>query len=395
MSEDGRSSPGYSVLLTRLLDKAKQLQPLSPSASPGTISRRKNDYALSHKILEEVQTIIENAHKAEELAELQEPQNPSEDSEEESEEDKNPMTARCSAVLPVTPHLPAPLKALDFRRLLLDNAPRHGAAAEDDALRRVFAGFEDTKEGWVEALEQLLVDRKDWVDICQRSTDNDREPRLDQRLLVTHKLLSLQPALDQGVFFVDFVLRTIDILKFIWNWVNLSKKKKWKTEYLDAAFQHDFSELHHKRDIAPAGSQQRCDLDKEIKDSCKKWRRNHGHAIKERKNLALMYHNFGPAVFLDRFWDTVGSSASIPTRRSVHFHQICEHITANLPNCEADVPLPSTILTYQRNFESLYRILEILTGSDDVPEYVRTFVEENPPEEHGVEWRWEVNDDNT
>jgi hypothetical protein len=55
--------------------------------------------------------------------------------------------------------------------------------------------------------------------------------------------LSIKDRLDRGVFFVDFVLRQIEILKFIWAWMQRDEDKKWKSLYMEAAFHFDCTDL--------------------------------------------------------------------------------------------------------------------------------------------------------
>ncbi|KAJ6453648.1 hypothetical protein C8R47DRAFT_1228949 [Mycena vitilis] len=256
-----------------------------------------------------------------------------------------------------------------------------------DFLALLFVGFQDSNEAWRAVLEPLTIVRKDWKQTCEQSVADDEGLEQEARLLAAHKLLAQKHGMDQGVFFVDFVLRQIEILKFICTWVAPDSQKGWKTRYLNAAFEHDYADLVSGAAKEGAGSQAKAESDTKVEKARAKFRKDHGKAILERKNLALLYQKFGPGIFLDRVWDTVGDSASLPTKRSTIFHKLTAKICTNLPQFEdAPVPLPTT--TYAVNADSLYRILRILTGGDEVSQYICEYIRKNPPEEYGLDFTW-------
>ncbi|KAJ7825533.1 hypothetical protein B0H13DRAFT_2442315 [Mycena leptocephala] len=331
----------YSTLLESLRTRVGNMKPLPPSASPGTIGRRRAEYAMTKEILGELQKKMEEME-------------PEDDSETEKDTTpKDPVLARFEAVVPDPTDMPALRTADEFKKLLLDKQRHSAIDAEDTGFRRLFVGYEDADENW--GLSWILT-----LDFWQR----------------TMQVLSIKDGLDRSVFFVDFVLRQIEILKFIWTWTARDDDKKWKTLYLQAAFQIDFENLHRQHASARAGSQEKAEIQDEIDSAFKKFKKDHANVIKERKNLALLYDHFGPGIFLDQVWDTVGAS----------------HICANLPDWDG-MPLPLPASTYSPNANSLYRILYILTGSDVVPEYVTAFIQMHPPKEYGEDWTWGLYDE--
>ncbi|KAJ7493390.1 hypothetical protein B0H11DRAFT_2228166 [Mycena galericulata] len=240
MSDDApSSSPAYSALLKTLLAKTKKITPLSPSASPGTKKQRAEDY----QTLAEISSIIESNRKQEQAA------------ADDDEPPVDPVLSRFKAIVPVTPFNVPVLSAADFRDLLLSPPPNKSSDLEDAAFRRLFAGFSDTQEAWVDALQHLLVERRSWVTLCERSSSNDSLKNVDQQLINS---LSLQPALDKGVQFVDYVLRTIELLKFIRLWTSRDEERKWKSTYLDNACRNDNEPLYLERDAASPGGDGRC-----------------------------------------------------------------------------------------------------------------------------------------
>ncbi|KAJ7668878.1 hypothetical protein B0H17DRAFT_1209851 [Mycena rosella] len=402
MSDSDNGSPSYSAALKSLLSKAKRVKPLTPSASPRTQSERQEEHRMTRQVLDAVSAHMDATRKTEEesressrdlsVGSINPEAREREREQEPEEEEPDPVTSRFKSVVPEPPYIPSPLKATDFCKVLLDNAPTKATEREDNAFIRLFTGYEDTEAAWVKELEPLVVARQSWTDTCTASIANDQVEDLNEKLLVTHKLLASKPGLDRGVFFVDYVLRCIATLKFIWVWIERGEDRNWKTTYLDRACRHDNARLYDQRDEAPAGSQLRKGLDGQIKKAEQRFRSDHSRAILERKILALLYEHFGPGIFLDETWDAIGDSASKAAKRSVTFHKLSQQICTKLPTypevTEQTQDLPYPVLTYEQNADSLYRILRILSGSETVPDYVQAFMEAHPPKQYGMEWNW-------
>ncbi|KAJ7493389.1 hypothetical protein B0H11DRAFT_1911286 [Mycena galericulata] len=157
--------------------------------------------------------------------------------------------------------------------------------------------------------------------------------------------------------------------------------------------------------VPTPGTPARAALEAQIEQVQKNFRKDHSRAIVERKNLALLYTNaiptytpqLGPGLFLDQTWDAVGVSASKAPKRSTKFYALSTYLCDHLPQVEiADSSggtLPYPVTTYTQNADSLYRVLWILSGSREVPDYVQQFLTDFPPKEYDRVWNWGLSEE--
>ncbi|KAJ7437134.1 hypothetical protein B0H11DRAFT_2294558 [Mycena galericulata] len=331
MSDDApSSSPAYSALLKTLLAKTKKITPLSPSASPGTKKKRAEDY----QTVAEISSIIESNRKQEQAAADEPKSRPSTLSSLDSKLSflLNLSTFPCSPLVTFkTFSSPRPLTSLPNEKM-----PPFVASLQDSSIRK--------KHGHGRPLSTSLS-----------------PTQLEQQSL------SLQPALDKGVQFVDYVLRTIELLKFIRLWTSRDEDRKWKSTYLDNACRIDNEPLYLEREAASPGTPARAALDSQIEQ-------------------------LGPGLFLDPTWDAVGVSASKAPKRSTKFYALSTYLCDHLPEVEiadsSGSTLPYPVTTYTQNADSLYRVLWILSGSREVPDYVQQFLTDFPPKEYDRVWNW-------
>ncbi|KAJ7629714.1 hypothetical protein DFH06DRAFT_1225232 [Mycena polygramma] len=387
------SSPSYSALLRQLKAKVDNLQPLSPTASPGTVAQRRADYRLGQQIFSTIETIMKEGEDDDEEEDT-DTNSTGGNKDGDAEPDVDPIAKRAENVMPEAGTLDDFLEAPDFLLLLLNGRSSQHKASEDAGFRSLFSGYADTQAEWTKALEPLLVARLDWESVCDRSVQNDSKADMCERLLETHKDLALKPSLDRGVFFVDYVLRQVEVLKFAILWDENDDQKRWKMDYMEAAFRADFAELYGKWERARSRSQLKADLEQEIHKEEKRWKKDFGRVVKQRRTLLMLYRKFGPGIFLDEICETVGPRGpSKPVKRSVQFVKVAEYICANLPNMphpNEELPLPMS--THVWNADSLYRILQILSGSDVVPVHVQNFLRAHPPDDCDEEWKWGLNE---
>ncbi|KAJ7641262.1 hypothetical protein FB45DRAFT_1000020 [Roridomyces roridus] len=373
-------SPSFSSTLKTL--STMLFEPLTPSASPRTRNQRAVDYNLFQRLSTTIKTI-----RAQETV----IDTGSDDDEEEVVPKKSApdVETRASSLIPVPPYTSPTMDAQDFRRLLLHPQKFQNAAErENSGVQRLFGPHSDTPDAWTDALTDLLTERLSWHDLCRQPDDADAEP--EERLLTVFKLtllkrLSNAPNLDKAVFFVDYVIRTIDVLKFVHLWKSHHSDKSWKTRYLNAACRHEHAELHARRNACPAGSPDRLELDADLTKAEKKFHNQHSRLLKRRKEVAKLYQHFGPGVLLDPTWDTINADGS-PITRSPLFPKLVDYVCDNIPDSDLDenfkMPYPAAG-TYLPNADSLYHILWNLTGSTVVSEYVKDYIEENPPNVYG------------
>ncbi|KAK7063967.1 hypothetical protein R3P38DRAFT_3164959 [Favolaschia claudopus] len=404
MSEDS-SSPAYAVQLRRLYAKAtKTFAALPPDASPGTKAERRAIHEETNQIFKDIAQMLELPDDSEsnedETLVADEPEPP-------QDAPADPVEARAATIIPPPGTCGSRfLNAEDFRASLSAKAIGKRDELEDAAFRRLFAGYTDSEDNWVRILPQLIISgqrsvqaaalepllraRTPWGTLCEESIANDSIEDPCTRLLKTHKELALKAEMDNSVFFVDYVLRQIQILKFVILWTAHDDQRKWKTDYLNAAFELDFRQLHEERNRAPVDSQLRADKTVTLKTQMARYKKDYARVIKQRRDVLALYRKFGPGIFLDMYWDTVNPEGpSVSVKRSTTFGKLCEYVCSHLPyspppyeNCE----LP--MITHADNADSLYNILHILTDSTTVPEFVANFMRENPPDINNENWRW-------
>jgi hypothetical protein len=102
--------------------------------------------------------------------------------------------------------------------------------------------------------------------------------------------LSQRPILDRGVYFVDYVLRQVEVLKFAITWDGHDSDKKWKTTYLDNTFKFDHQDLYRRAEEAGVGSSEKVELQRQIVQELKKYRKEFSRATKQKKVLLALYH---------------------------------------------------------------------------------------------------------
>ncbi|KAF8192735.1 hypothetical protein K438DRAFT_1935000 [Mycena galopus ATCC 62051] len=380
------SSPSLSNLLKSLERKIENRPPLLPSASPGTVLQRNEDNILSRKVASDLRQMLKS--EADDALSNEEDDDEGSDNEDPSDALMKAVVSRATAILPkVGSEGPGYLTAADFENLLLDKPAGAQSDIEDAALRRLFAGFASSERAWDAHVGPLLENRLGWDAMCERAQDNAEISDEKQRLLATHTDLARQPEVRRGVSFVDFVLRTIEVLKSAITWKNCTKK--WKTTYLKAAFQTDYHGLCRQYDSAPAGSQTKADAKTAMEKEFQRYKKRYGEAMRQRLDLLGLYRQFGPGILLDMTWDIIGEGGpSRPIKRSGPFPKLCKYICANLPPCPDDPDGRFPVKTFVWNGDSLYRILRLLTGSSVVSDHVAAFLCQHPPEDSDTDWTW-------
>lgn len=104
--------------------------------------------------------------------------------------------------------------------------------------------------------------------------------------------LAEQAHTDESSDFVGYVLRTIQVLKFVIAWTSLDNEiggKSWKTEYIEAACMHTNADLYRQRNLVGEGTVRYKELDKKVKKILKAFRKEHAGIIAARKDLLLLY----------------------------------------------------------------------------------------------------------
>ncbi|KAJ6497599.1 hypothetical protein C8R45DRAFT_983538 [Mycena sanguinolenta] len=381
------------VLLDELCARARYIPQLAADSSPRKIAKRHSDLASMSEKWAQVQQLLDvpsHPHPAP-LPQSQNSENPGQADnapapqppakETTVERTQRLIGERIQRILPDEDVGPEDyLDATDFEVQLTQELSMATAAdKEDDGLRRLIRGHADTPDQWEDALHHLSEGRASWDTACAQSIANNAISNDTQRLLAVHKEWCERRDLDRAVFYVDYVVRQVDVIYFMTVWESHDSDQEWKTKFFEQAFRLDRPKLYASIQETTAGSRARNLLEKSLQTDLTRYKRDYGRAIAQRKTILRLYRMFGPGVFLDTLWETIGPNGpSQPVKRSTEFTKLVRHLCNVMPNS----PQKSCLLPvsrYEWTADSLYRVLEILTGSTVVSEYVREFMVQHPP----------------
>lgn len=100
-----------------------------------------------------------------------------------------------------------------------------------------------------------------------------------------------------GSRWISYVLRAIEMVKFMKRWVALDDShsgKDIKTKYIRGAFEHDNAPLFADRENLPLESKRRATADRKIAEALKAYSKKHTEIIEARRLLYLVYRKVRP-----------------------------------------------------------------------------------------------------
>ncbi|KAK7458676.1 hypothetical protein VKT23_009675 [Stygiomarasmius scandens] len=361
-----------------------QLDPLSPTASPGTAQRFRQMLRSVHQHAGQLLAMATGLGTATtdrdgqsvaldngegEWDDLTAPLRENEDEDEdEDDDDQRPFHEKqASYIFQSMSEVPYTLQ--QFRDMVIGGYGGKVCEKEAEAFRRAIQGYGMTTDEQVERVfSHINYSRGTLRQRCRELTNiNDINETVDR--IFQRDLALVNASNDNKVnAWICSVLKTIQAIEFINEWED--RTLQFKREYRTTLARHLDPEGFARIDRQPITDKKK---EEKRKALVKRFTRRHETLITARKRVRDLYIEFGPTVLLDPLWLAETSTGS--SQASKTLNSVAEEVI-NYQKYD-DNHEPRGTESYAENRQFLLTVAAEL-GGDAVEQYISEFLDENP-----------------
>ncbi|EDR02769.1 uncharacterized protein LACBIDRAFT_308001 [Laccaria bicolor S238N-H82] len=254
------------------------------------------------------------------------------------------------------------------------NAPQRSKKKQDlleAALKKLVMGYTaEPADNWAALVLPYVENIDNWQNTCEAFLQNDNNPDF--------QYIKVTPSTSRAIAFVNYVIRTVETLKFTIEWE--TKDQASKSNYLTSLFTQS-------QDLTDTTIPER-------KKARKKFVVEHSKLMAARIHLLMLYHSFGVNILLDPFWDIPTKPptykrdflqlstllAAHPPSRAFRIDNHTRYLTAEEDERNKDIQeLPCNVASMQPGFDTIVGLLDALCGDDIVSDYIESFLNRFPP----------------
>ncbi|KAJ7734515.1 hypothetical protein DFH07DRAFT_967637 [Mycena maculata] len=255
-----------------------------------------------------------------------------------------------------------PIAAEEFIELI--NNPAHGdrAELENAALVRLMRGYDASEGSTV------------WMAKVNNAFKTPTQTPLDEQIKAG-QALSVGFGLSEAERRTQHILEHISVAAFAIDWLSLTgeNSNREKGAFYAAAYQDIEEHRAFFESLPPADRQ--AQMEDEHRASYVQWRQKLEPQITARNRFVELYRAFGPAVFMDPFWNVASLTNNARTK---DFPLLLSLVYDNIPHDPDDNERTVVQTRHRGSKKALQGTLRCIDR--DLWKFMKDFLEENPDE---------------